>query len=43
LTADLFARFVPLLVDRGVTTLGGAQALAAAQGKVRRAQAEAGW
>jgi DNA polymerase-3 subunit epsilon len=43
LTADLFVRFLPLLAERGVTTLGAARALAAAQTKVRRAQAEAGW
>jgi DNA polymerase-3 subunit epsilon len=42
-TAALFSRMIPLLAERGVTTLGAARALAARQTRVLRAQAEAGW
>ena len=42
-TAEVFARLLPRLADRGVTTLGEALAFARTAKRIIQAQAEAGW
>lgn len=43
LTAEVFARFIPRLVDRGVETLGDARAFASRHKELIRQQAKSGW
>ena len=43
LTAEVFARFIPRLVDRGVETLGEARAFAGRHKELIRQQEKSGW